>query len=72
MAQTIAKTAQGPIEYRLEGSGPTVVVLNGAHSSRTRKLILESAVATDWDEQTKRAHGFYSGAPKRSPGAPCT
>jgi len=130
MPQTIAKTAKGPIEYRLEGSGPTVMVLNGGHCSResrlsheqltaegfsvlapsrpgyddtppdvgrtaqeaadafaalldalqipmadvigisaagptalafaqrhpsrTRKLILESAMATDWDEQTKR------------------
>ncbi|MBI3244056.1 MAG: alpha/beta hydrolase [Chloroflexi bacterium] len=130
MPQTIAQTAKGPIEYRLEGSGPTVLVLMGGHCSResrlsheqlteygfsvltpsrpgyddtpsdvgrtaqeaadalaalldtlqipavdvigisaagptalaftqrhpnrTRKLILESAMATDWDEQTKR------------------
>jgi pimeloyl-ACP methyl ester carboxylesterase len=130
MTQNITKTAKGPIEYRLEGSGPTIVVLNGGHCSResrlsheqlaehgfsvltpsrpgydstpsevgktaqeaadalaalldtlqipvvdmigisaggptalafaqrhpnrTRKLILESAMATDWDEQTKR------------------
>src|SRR5215207_8057475 len=130
MAQMIATTAKGPIEYRLEGNGPTIVVLNGGHcsretrlsherlteygfsvltpsrpgydstpssvgksaqaaadalaalldtlqiitvdvigisaagptalafaqrhSSRTRKLILESAMTTDWDEQTKR------------------
>jgi len=130
MPQSIAKTAKGPIEYRLEGSGPVVMVLNGGHcsrdsrlshehlaehgfsvltpsrpgydrtpskvgksaqdaadalaalldtlhipmadvigisaggptalafalrhSGRTRKLILESAMATDWDESTKR------------------
>lgn len=130
MSQGIAKTKKGPMEYRLEGSGPTVMVLNGGHCSRetrlshekltehgfsvltpsrpgydstpsevgksaqaaadalaalldtlqiaivdvigissagptalafvqqypgrVRKLILESAVATDWDEQTKR------------------
>jgi len=130
MIQNITETAKGPIEYRLEGSGPTIVVLNGGHCSResrlsheqlaehgfsvltpsrpgydstpsevgktaqeaadalaalldtlqipvvdmigisaggptalafaqrhpnrTRKLILESAMATDWDEQTKR------------------
>ena len=130
MPQSIAKTKTGPIEYRLEGSGPTVLVLNGGHCSResrlshehlteygfsvltpsrpgyddtpsevgrtaqeaadalaalletlnistvdvigvsaagptalafaqrhpdkVRKLILESAIATDWDEQTKR------------------
>jgi pimeloyl-ACP methyl ester carboxylesterase len=128
--RTIAKTAKGPIEYRLEGNGPVVMVLNGGHCSResrlsherltaegfsvlnpsrpgydhtppevgrtaqeaadalaalldtlqipmadvigisaagptalafaqrhpgrTRKLILESAMATDWDERTKR------------------
>jgi pimeloyl-ACP methyl ester carboxylesterase len=38
MSQTIAKTAKGPIEYRLEGSGPTVMVLNGAHCSRESRL----------------------------------
>jgi pimeloyl-ACP methyl ester carboxylesterase len=130
MSQHIAKIALGPIEYRLEGIGPTIMVLNGGHCSRntrlsherltehgfsvltpsrpgydstpaevgksaqaaadalaalldtlqittvdvigisaagptalafaqrhpgrTRKLILESAMATDWDEQTKR------------------
>jgi pimeloyl-ACP methyl ester carboxylesterase len=130
MPQNIAKTRKGPIEYRLEGSGPTILVLNGGHCSRDsrlshehltehgfsvltpsrpgydntpsdvgktaqeaadalaalletlqismadvigisaagptalafaqrhpdkiRKLILESAIATDWDEQTKR------------------
>ena len=130
MPQNIAQTVKGPIEYRLEGNGPTIVVLNGGHCSRetrlsherliehrfsvltpsrpgydstppevgttaqaaadalaalldtlqistvdvigisaagptalafvqqhpgrTRKLVLESAVATDWDEQTKR------------------
>lgn len=130
MLQNIAKTTSGPIEYRLEGTGPTILVLNDGHCSRntrlsherltkhgfsvltpsrpgydstpssvgksaqvaadalaalldtlqitavdvigisaagptalafaqrhpsrTRKLILESAVTTDWDEQTKR------------------
>lgn len=140
MSQDIAKTKKGSIEYRLEGSGPTVMVLNGGHCSResrlsheqlanygfsvltpsrpgydstpsdvgksaqaaadalaalldtlqiaivdvigisaagptalafvqqhpsrVRKLILESAVTTDWDEQTKRRSriGFGRGA----------
>src|SRR5436190_15127583 len=130
MTQHIARTSRGSIEYRFEGSGPTIMVLNGGHCSRdtrlsherltkhgfcvltpsrpgydhtpstvgksaqaaadalaalldtlqistvdvigisaagptalafvqrhpnrTRKVILESAVTTDWDEQTKR------------------
>jgi len=139
MTQQIASTSKGPMEYRFEGSGPTIVVLNGGHCSRetrlshekltehgfsvltpsrpgydatpaevgksaqasadalaalldllqiatvdvigisaagptalafvqkypgrVRKLILESAVATDWDEQTKRrSHIGFGGA----------
>jgi pimeloyl-ACP methyl ester carboxylesterase len=34
----IARTAHGPIEYRLTGSGPVVVVLRGGHSSRSTHL----------------------------------
>jgi pimeloyl-ACP methyl ester carboxylesterase len=141
MPQNIAKTTKGSMEYRFEGSGPTIVVLNGGHCSRetrlsheklieygfsvltpsrpgydstpsevgksaqaaadalaalldtlqvstvdligisaagptalafaqqypgrTRKLILESAVATDWDEQTKRrSRILFGGAAK--------
>jgi len=141
MTQKIARTPRGSIEYRLEGSGPTIVVLNGGHCSRdtrlshekltehsfsvltpsrpgydstpsevgksaqaaadalatlldtlqistvdvigisaagptalafvqqhpsrVRKLILESAVATDWDEQTKRRSRIpFGGAAK--------
>lgn len=38
MSHHIAKTAKGPIEYRFEGSGPTVLVLNGSHCSRETRL----------------------------------
>src|SRR5262245_19827169 len=38
MQPTIARTAKGPVEYRLEGSGPAVVVLNGGHCSRDSRL----------------------------------
>lgn len=34
MPQCIAKIPKGSVEYRLEGEGPTVVVLNGGHCSR--------------------------------------
>jgi hypothetical protein len=33
-----ARTSQGPIEYRLTGSGPVVMVLKGGHSSRSTRL----------------------------------
>jgi pimeloyl-ACP methyl ester carboxylesterase len=38
MSPTIANTSKGPIEYRLEGRGPTVMVLNGGHCSRESRL----------------------------------
>src|SRR3990172_9577551 len=38
MSQAIAKTVKGPVEYRLEGNGPTVMVLNGGHCSRESRL----------------------------------
>src|SRR4051812_9111279 len=45
MTQSIAKTTKGPIEYRLEGSGPTVLVLNGSHCSRESRLSHEGLTA---------------------------
>jgi pimeloyl-ACP methyl ester carboxylesterase len=38
MPHQIAATAKGPIEYRFEGSGPAVLVLNGGHCSRNTRL----------------------------------
>ena len=38
MAQNIVRTSKGPIEYRFEGSGSTIVVLNGGHCSRDTRL----------------------------------
>jgi pimeloyl-ACP methyl ester carboxylesterase len=34
----VADTSQGPIEYRLTGCGPVVMVLKGGHSSRSTRL----------------------------------
>lgn len=34
MPESIAQTFKGPIEYRGEGQGPTVVVLNDGYWSR--------------------------------------
>ncbi len=38
MPQQLAITSHGPIEYRLEGSGPTVMVLQGGHCSWESRL----------------------------------
>jgi pimeloyl-ACP methyl ester carboxylesterase len=38
----------------ISAAGPTALAFVQQHPSRVRKLILESAVATDWDEQTKK------------------
>ena len=56
MPQNIAKTLKGPIEYRLEGSGPTVVVLNGGHCSRDTRL----------SHERLSEHGFSVLTPSRS------
>src|SRR3990172_3649309 len=48
----------------ISAAGPTALAFMQQHPSRVRKLILESAVATDWDERTKRRSriGFGSAA----------
>jgi pimeloyl-ACP methyl ester carboxylesterase len=38
----------------ISAAGPTALAFAQQHPGRVRKLILESAVATDWDEQVKR------------------
>jgi len=38
----------------ISAAGPTALAFALRHPARTRKLILESAVATEWDEQTKK------------------
>jgi pimeloyl-ACP methyl ester carboxylesterase len=61
MSQNIAKTAKGSIEYRFEGRGPTVLVLNGSHCSRESRLSHERLTE----------HGFSVLTPSR-PGYDCT
>lgn len=55
MPQNIAKTEMGPIEYRFEGSGPVVIVLNGGHCSRKSRLSHEKLTE----------HGFSILTPSR-------
>ncbi len=38
MANQLAQTARGAMEYRLAGAGPVVMVLNGGHCSRATRL----------------------------------
>lgn len=38
MTQQMIRTSKGLIEYRKEGEGPTIMVLNGGHCSRATRL----------------------------------
>jgi pimeloyl-ACP methyl ester carboxylesterase len=60
MTQMIAKTAKGPIEYRLEGSGPTIVVLNGGHCSRETRLSHEKLTEHGFSVLTPSRPGYDS------------
>ena len=60
MPQTIAKTTKGPIEYRLEGSGPTVLVLNGSHCSRETRLSHERLTEDGFSVLTPSRPGYDS------------
>jgi pimeloyl-ACP methyl ester carboxylesterase len=58
MAQHIANTAKGPIEYRIEGSGPIVLVLNGSHRSRESRLSHERLAQHDFSILTPSRPGY--------------
>lgn len=58
MAQMIAQTAKGPIEYRFEGSGPTVMVLNGGHCSRGTRLSHEQLTEHGFSVLTPSRPGY--------------
>ena len=60
MSQNIAQTAKGPIEYRLEGSGPTVMVLNGGHCSRETRLSHEKLTEYGFCVLTPSRPGYDS------------
>ena len=60
MAQMIAKTAKGPMEYRFEGSGSTVVVLNGGHCSRETRLSHEKLTEYGFSVLTPSRPGYDS------------
>ena len=56
----IAQTAKGPIEYRFEGSGSTVVVLNGGHCSRDTRLSHEKLTEYGFSVLTPSRPGYDS------------
>jgi pimeloyl-ACP methyl ester carboxylesterase len=60
MPQNIAKTTSGPIEYRLEGDGPTIMVLNGGHCSRDTRLSHERLAQHDFSVLTPSRPGYDS------------
>jgi pimeloyl-ACP methyl ester carboxylesterase len=60
MAIQIAQTAKGPIEYRLEGNGPVVLVLNGGHCSRNTRLSHEKLVLDHFAVLTPSRPGYDS------------
>ena len=60
MSQTIAQTEKGLIEYRFEGHGPTVVVLNGGHCSRESRLSHEKLIEHGFSVLTPSRPGYDS------------
>lgn len=58
MPDTIARTPHGPIEYRLAGSGPVVVVLNGGHCSRDTRLSHERLAECGFTVLTPSRPGY--------------
>ena len=60
MPQNIAQTAKGPIEYRLEGSGPAIMVLNGGHCSRDSRLSHERLAEYGFSVLTPSRPGYDS------------
>lgn len=60
--QQIARTDKGPIEYRLEGSGAPIMVLNGGHCSRRTRLSHERLARSGFLVLTPSRPG-YDGTP---------
>jgi pimeloyl-ACP methyl ester carboxylesterase len=60
MPQNIAKTVKGRIEYRFEGNGPTIVVLNGGHCSRETRLSHERLIEHGFSVLTPSRPGYDS------------
>jgi pimeloyl-ACP methyl ester carboxylesterase len=60
MPQNIARTSKGSIEYRFEGTGSTIVVLNGGHCSRDTRLSHEKLTEHGFSVLTPSRPGYDS------------
>ena len=60
MTPNIAGTVKGPIEYRLEGKGPTILVLHGGHCSRDTRLSHERLIEHGFSVLTPSRPGYDS------------
>jgi pimeloyl-ACP methyl ester carboxylesterase len=60
VSQTVAATTRGAIEYRREGEGPVVMVLNGGHCSRDTRLSHERLVSEGFSVLTPSRPGYDS------------
>jgi pimeloyl-ACP methyl ester carboxylesterase len=60
MLRKTATTSKGPIEYRLEGAGPAVVILNGGHCSRDTRLSHERLASHGYSVLTPSRPGYDS------------
>jgi len=58
MQFNIAQTTKGPIEYRLEGDGPVIVVLYGGHCSRHTRLSHERLATVGYSVLTPSRPGY--------------
>lgn len=58
MPFTFAQTPKGPIEYRLEGRGPVILVLNGGHCSRNSRLSHERLALAGFSVLTPSRPGY--------------
>lgn len=64
MPQAIAKTANGAVEYRLEGEGPVVMVLNGGHCTRATRLSHERLAQHGYAVLTPSRPGYDDTPPQ--------
>ncbi len=58
MQFNIAQTTKGPIEYRLEGEGPVILVLYGGHCSRHTRLSHERLATVGYSVLTPSRPGY--------------